>query len=187
MRGGLTKHYLNIIKDGALKLSLSLKALEQPNIQKYFSISGVTRGPLSDEFSDSYLCVHIRRGDYLNVASHLVKDFEFVDLAKQFSGLVKNIAVVSDSPIDETIRIAIAEGFEQAKFFDDIDAFSAHLIMRRSRILICSNSQFSLVSALLSSSALVVLPKQWFGDKDRAIEVPIHEACSFQLLNFRRA
>lgn len=36
------------------------------------------------------------------------------------------------------------------------------------------------------TQVLVVLSKQWFGEKDRAIEAPIHEACGFQLLNSMR-
>jgi len=129
------------------------------------------------------LCIHVRRGDYVNVASHLVADCEFIGLAGKFTGLVGHLAVVSDSPIDKPFRQAASSGYEQAVFMDNIDAFTSHRIMRNARILICFNSQFNLIAALINPQALAVLPKHWFGENDRAIEAPIHEACGFQILN----
>ena len=183
---GLTKRDIELIEDGPQKLSLGLKALRQPEVQKYFAITGGVDDILPAEFSSGYLCIHVRCGDYVNVSSHLVADHEFIELAGKFVGLVKYIVVVSDSPIDVTFRQAVSAGYEQAVFLDDIDAFTSHRVMRNARILICSNSQFSLIAALLNPQALVVLPKRWFGQKDRALEAPIHEACGFQILNPER-
>ena len=56
--------------------------------------------------------------------------------------------------------------------------------MRCARILICSNSTFSLTAAALNPNALVVVPKQWYGEKDREIEAPIHARCLFQMIQF---
>jgi len=183
---GQAKRNVETVKDGSQKMALGLKALRQPEVQKHFAITADVDDILSAGFSSGYLCIHIRRGDYVNVASHLIADIEFIELASKFSGLVRNIVVVSDSPIDESFREAIATGYEQVVFRDNIDAFTTHRIMRNARILICSNSQFSLIAALLNPQALVVLPKQWFGENDRAIEAPIHEACGFQILNSTR-
>jgi len=182
----LAKHNVEIVKDGPQKIVLGLKALRQPEVQKHFAIASSVDDILPAGFSSGYLCIHIRRGDYVNVASHLITDIEFIELASKFAGLVKNIVVVSDSPIDKSFRHTIALGFERVVFKDNIDAFTTHRIMRNARILICSNSQFSLIAALLNPQALVVLPKQWFGQNDRAIEVPIHEACNFQILSAAR-
>jgi hypothetical protein len=177
------KYDRELIVDGPQKMELGLRALRQPEIQKYFRITVGVDDILPQEFSSGYLCIHVRRGDYVNVASHLITDNEFIELSGKFSGLVKRMVVVSDSPIDEHFRLALAAGYEQVEFLDDIDAFTSHRVMRNARILICSNSQFSLIGAILNSHAFVLLPKQWFGTNDRAIEVPIHEFCSFQLMN----
>jgi hypothetical protein len=180
------KRDVELIEDGPQKMMLGLRSLRQSEVQKRFAIGGNTTGILPAEFSSGYLCIHVRRGDYVNVASHLVSDQEFFELAGKFAGLVKYLVVVSDSPIESEFRQTIAAGYEQAVFLDNTDAFTSHCIMRNARILVCSNSQFSLIAALLSAQALVVLPKQWFGEKDRAIEAPIHEACGFQLLDTMR-
>ena len=180
---GLSKRDVDLIEDGSEKIALGLHALRQPGVQKHFAIVKGVDDILPAGFSSGYICLHVRRGDYVNVASHLVADYEFIELAGKFTGLVRYLAVVSDSPIDEPFRQAASLGYEQAVFMDNIDAFTSHRIMRNARILICSNSQFSLVAALLNPQALVVLPKHWFGQNDRAIEAPIHEACGFQILN----
>jgi len=172
---------VSLIEDGPQKMKLGLKALAQPEVQKRFAIVGNADDVLPPGFSSGYLCVHVRRGDYVNVASHLVSDREFFELAGKFVGLVKHLVVVSDSPIEEDFRQTISSGYEQAVFLDGADVYASHRIMRNARILVCSNSQFSLIAALLNSRALVVLPKQWFGQKD--LEAPIHEACGFQIVN----
>jgi len=180
------KRNFEVIEDGPKKMALGLKALRQPEVQKHFAIARGVDDILPAELSSGYLCIHIRRGDYVNVASHLIADIEFIELASKFAGLVREVVVVSDSPIDESFRQAIATGYERVVFRDNIDAFTTHRIMRNARILICSNSQFSLIAALLNPQALVVLPNQWFGENDRAIEAPIHEACDFQILSSAR-
>lgn len=181
------KREVELIEDGPKKMSLGFGALRQPEVQEHFAITKNVDGVLPPGVSSGYLCIHVRRGDYVNVASHLVSDREFFELAKKFVGLLKYLVVVSDSPIESKFRKTIAAGYEQAVFLDNIDAFTSHCVMRNARILVCSNSQFSLIAALLSTQALVVLPKQWFGGKHRAIEAPIHEACGFQLLDSVRA
>jgi hypothetical protein len=173
---------IELIEDGPQKLALGIKALRRPDIQKRFDISRHTDDILPSEFSNNYLCIHVRRGDYVNVASHLVSDHEFIGIATKFSGLFRHIVIISDSEIPQSFRQAISQKFEQAIFLDKADVFTSHRIMRNARALICSNSQFSLIAALLNSSALVVLPRQWFGADDRKIEIPIHEACNFQIL-----
>lgn len=184
---GLAKRDVELIEDGPQKGALAMSALRQPDIQKQFTIAMGIDDILPAGFSSGYLCIHVRRGDYLNVASHLVTDREFIGLADKFAGLVRNVAIVSDSTIDESFRRAISAAYEQAVFLDSTDAFTSHRIMRNARILIGSNSQFSLIAALLNPQALVVLPKQWFGHGNHAIEAPIHEACGFQILDSVRA
>ena len=171
-----------LIQDGKEKSYLGFKALTIPSIQKYFSVGKSLEEILPQEFISNYLCIHVRRGDYINVASCLVGDDMFIELATKIAGLVSGVVIVSDSAINHSFRKAICNVYQKALFLDEVDAITAHRIMRNARILICSNSQFSLIAALLNERALVFLPKTWFGKGNLALEVPINERCSFQIL-----
>lgn len=180
---GLQKSCVSLIEDGPKKMELGLQALRRPEVQKHFPLPVSTEATLPAGFARDYLCIHVRRGDYVNVSSHLVSDDEFILLADRLKGLIRHAVVVSDSPIGERFREAIAARYDQAVFLDDIDPLAAHGLMRRARILVCSNSQFSLVAAILNPQALVLLPRKWFGEAQRAIEMLIHDMCDFEILN----
>lgn len=175
-------HRDNIIADGKKKMELGLRALLDLEIQKIFKLPQGVPGCISDLLDKNYLCIHIRRGDYVNVASHLISNDEFIKMAIKFTGLIKSVVVLSDSPISIDVRQAILANFENAKFLDDTDPFTAHWVMRKSKALICSNSQFSLISAVLNQEALTFIPKQWFSGDDRVIEDALHAMCSFQAI-----
>lgn len=178
----LDKRNADILRDGPRMLELGLKALSQPNIQKYFNDVANIDDVLPVEVLSSFLCIHIRRGDYVNVASHLISNEEFIGLIKKFSGLIDYAVILSDSPIEPDFRNTITPYFKKAMFLDNIDPYSSHRIMRHARILVCSNSTFSLTAAALNPDALVIIPKQWYAEKDREVEAPIHSRCSFQVL-----
>jgi len=179
---GLNKKNADILHDGARMVTLGLKALAKPEIQQEFQDISSKHGVLTDEVWNGFLCIHIRRGDYVNVASHLITDTEFVTLVNKFSDLIKHAVILSDSPINKNIRDAVLPFFASVSFLDNIDPYTSHRIMRNARILICSNSTFSLTAAMLNPKALVIIPKQWYADKDHAIEVPINSLCSFQII-----
>ncbi len=178
----LNRKNADIIRDGPRMLELGLKALARPDIQLYFRDVANVSDILPEEILGGFLCVHIRRGDYVNVASHLISDEEFVNLIRKFSGLIENAVILSDSPIETDFRSTVSPFFKATLFMDNIDPYTSHRIMRCARILICSNSTFSLTAAALNPNALVIIPKQWFGEKDRELEVPIHSRCSFQIM-----
>jgi len=125
----------------------------------------------------------MRRGDYLNVASHVISDEDFINIAWKFSKFIQNIVVLSDSKISNNVSDLISKKYANCLFLDDIDAFTAHCLMRYASALIISNSQFSLSAALLNKNALVALPTQWFGGTDRNLEKNINAQCRFQFLN----
>ena len=137
---------------------------------------------LPPEFINNYLCIHVRRGDYVNVASYLVDDNMFIELANKIAGLVSCIVIVSDSAIKDSFRNAICNVYQKAIFLDSVEPITAHRIMRNARVLICSNSQFSLIAAILNKRALVFLPKTWFGKGNSELNFPVNELCSFQIL-----
>jgi hypothetical protein len=181
-KAGLNKRNADIIHDGARMVELGLKALAEAEIQQKFQDISSDHSVLPDEVWSSFLCIHIRRGDYVNVASHLIQDTEFISLINKFSGLVKHAVILSDSPIKQDFRDAVFPSFASVFFLDNIDPYSSHRVMRNARILICSNSTFSLTAATLNPSALVIIPKRWFAEKDHAIEAPIHALCTFQIM-----
>lgn len=171
-----------VIRDGEEKLVLGIKALGMASIQKYFIDEKSLEDILPPEFIPNYLCVHVRRGDYVNVASYLVNDNMFIELANKIAGLVSCVVIVSDSVINDSFRREICNVYQKAIFLDGVNAFAAHRIMRNARVLICSNSQFSLTAALLNKRALVFLPKKWVSKKYQKLEVPINDLCGFQTL-----
>jgi len=178
----LDKRNADILRDGPRMLELGLKALAQSDIRRYFNDVADVADILPEDVLSGFLCIHIRRGDYVNVASHLISDEEFISLVKKFSGLISNAVILSDSPIAPDFQSAISHYFKTVMFLDNIDPYASHRIMRCARILICSNSTFSLTASALNPHALVVIPKQWFGANDRGAEVPIHSRCSFQIM-----
>lgn len=171
-----------VIPDGVEKMAVALAALEKPTIQARFPIPAGLDDLLDPPDARPYLCLHVRRGDYVNVASHLVSDAEFIGSAKRFAGLVARVVILSDSDVPAAFVAALEPHFEQVLVRVGIGAFASHRIMRGARVLVCSNSQFSLIAALLNPTAMVLVPRQWFDGRDREIEAPIHARCSFELL-----
>ncbi|MBU0689967.1 MAG: alpha-1,2-fucosyltransferase [Gammaproteobacteria bacterium] len=179
---GLNKRNANLLADGPRMMELGLAALKQPSIQNRFGNSADVGDVLSPDVLANFLCIHIRRGDYVNVASHLIADEEFVRLMKKFSGLVSHAVILSDSPIPEDFRAAVTPYYKSVSFLDNIDPYKSHQIMRSARTLICSNSTFSLTAAMLNPEALVVIPKKWYGGNDSEVEAPIQACCTFQVM-----
>lgn len=179
---GLNKKNADILPDGPRMMELGLKALAQPDIQEIFKEVADISKALPEDVLSNYLCIHIRRGDYVNVASHLISDGEFISLARKFSGLINNVVLLSDSPIEPDFRNTVSSYFKKVLFLDNIDPYTSHQIMRSARILVCSNSTFSLTAAALNPNALVVIPKHWYGKNNYDVEAPIHARCAFQIM-----
>lgn len=172
-----------LLKDGPEMVTLGLTALKDPGIRQYFSprdLNGLHIPPFA---SEHYLCIHVRRGDYVNVASHLVTDEEFLNLGRKFSGLVRHAALLSDSPFSAAFKTQMDAMFQSVSYLDQLDPYSSHWLMRQARVLVCSNSTYSLTAAMLNPQALVVMPKRWFGANDQALEAPIQALCRFQVMS----
>lgn len=177
-----------MLHDGALKFSLAMEALSVPGVKARFDTVG------NDAFSaqyrasqlngERYLCLHVRRGDYLNVASHLVSSSELDSIASKFSELVDRILILSDSPIGESEFQNLRSKFAgRINVIDnDPDPLLAHSLMRNAAVLICSNSQFSLSAGLLSSG-LKIIPKVWFGADAKRINLAIDAMSDFSVLS----
>ena len=170
----------DLIVGGARLIQLSLRSLQDKKIQDHFSMA---KFPIDTFGLDGakYVCAHIRRGDYVNVASHLMADEEFLNAANKFSSLCDTLVVVSDSIISESLKTRFSTQFKDCIFLDNIDAFTTHCIMRKANVLICSNSQFSLVAAALNTTRVVLIPKNWGGNDDIAKAISL--AGNFQTLH----
>jgi hypothetical protein len=172
-----------ILADGAEMMELGIRALQRPELQRIFMPSTPSLFNLPSVASKPFLCIHVRRGDYVNVASHLVSDDEFIEIAGKFSRLVEYAVILSDSPFGDGFKIKMNNMFQNVEYLDKLDPYSSHWLMRQARILVCSNSTYSLTAALLNPDALVVMPKQWFGGNDREIEAPIQSLSNFQIMS----
>ena len=170
----------DLIVDGPRKIQLSLRALQDKKIQHHFSMAKFPADTFGLEGA-KYVCAHIRRGDYVNVASHLMADEEFLSATNKFSSLCDTLVIVSDSRISESLKTHFSTQFKDCIFLDNIDAYTTHCIMRNASALICSNSQFSLVAAALNTTGIVLIPTNW-GDSDDIAKTIGHFG-SFQTLN----
>lgn len=156
------------VHDSRLKLLLALQAMASLSVRDCFNLE------LNDTYSynyrhnelkgERYLCVHVRRGDYINVASHLINNSELEGVALQLAGFVDRVLILSDSHIAEDQFVSLREAFRGRihTIDDESDPIFAHSLMRNASALVCCNSQFSLSAGLLSRG-LVVIPNAWFG------------------------
>jgi hypothetical protein len=132
--------------------------ISEPDLKK-------TADLLSDLGSD-HCVVHLRRGDYLNVASHIVAD---QDLLPILGGLIqtgiKNLLFISDSEVNlDLFRRHLPSTIRQECVVGG-DLYFSHALMRRAKVLITSNSQFSLSAALLNPQGLRLMPRVWFSGR----------------------
>ena len=117
------------------------------------------------EIKSPYICVHIRRGDYLNVASKITSNEELLKSINSFRGLTNKIVIVSDSEIDVELASIVRKHFKNVITLVNMELFDTFKLMQKSDILIGSNSQLSLTAGLLSKGH-AVYPKTWFGKND---------------------
>ena len=112
--------------------------------------------PLKTGFDQEsgYTAIHIRRGDYLNVASWMVGDSTLVDLARKNSQEIEQVVVCSDSHVPQKTIFSLRKSFKTVTVFEPKHANSVETmrLLIHSSVLIGSNSQFSLVAMLLGQA-----------------------------------
>jgi hypothetical protein len=179
------------LPDGQLKARLAMIALRDIEVKKQFKmprfdkiVSACPELQFLYINQQPYICIHIRRGDYVNVASHIVSDDEFVQLAEKFKHLVDSIVIVSDSLLEERFKDRLRLRFKQTVFLDGsaVNVFVTHCIMRNSNILVCSNSQYSLTAGALNDG-LVIIPKAWLGVGHEELKAEIEKFYDFAVLS----
>jgi hypothetical protein len=109
-----------------------------------------------------YGAIHIRRGDYLQVASKMISLDEYDQFLKKISPILPKLSVViSDSTftVEEKKRLIEAIGTDRETVFLDgpgHDPFILHCLMRSAHLLVTSNSTFSFSAGLLGQEGQVV-------------------------------
>ena len=113
--------------------------------------------------------VHLRRGDYLQVASKIVQESEVIKLLEKINGFIpQTLIVLSDSDItDQNLnRIKKAANVSSIEKIIGGDMHAVHGLMRESKILIASNSTFSISAALtMTRGGTTIFPANFYGSQ----------------------
>ena len=149
------------------KLALGIRSLQRREIAALFPLltpAKVAKGVGVDLafFAEPFIGFHLRRGDYLNVASRVLPDELFMRTGGSLRSLTKSALVVSDSRLHVDTQSSLQSMFPNLIVLDDVDThpYFVHQALRHASVLVGSNSQFSLVSGLLSKG-LFLNPKNW--------------------------
>lgn len=116
-----------------------------------------------------YCVVHIRRGDYLNVATRVISVDELNSLIQKIKHLLPKIILISSDsylPVIEKEKIAGCLTDFICRYIEPSESpFLVHDLMRTSKVLIASNSSFSFSAGLLANDdCLVFFPTKYFGE-----------------------
>jgi hypothetical protein len=117
--------------------------------------------------------VHIRRGDYLKVASKVIDFDEYLFLLKDIQGLMpRHLLIISDSQLQDSEKETLDELFGNSHnlvFLDDphLDPYLIHCTLREADLLVTSNSTYSFSAALLGKSGqLAFSPVNFHSGRD---------------------
>lgn len=115
---------------------------------------------------DKYICIHLRRGDYLlpKHSNHGVIDIDSVKLVLNKISKKYQISVISIISEDTSVfqHFRNDYDFKHLNFLDHThtEELEAFKIMLNAKVLVCSNSTFSLLAGVLSGSEFWI-PMEW--------------------------
>lgn len=150
------------------KLLFALRGLQHPPIRSTFELgfpslanssvlSRAAAGP-----HRPYAAVHIRRGDYLNVASWMVSDEQLVDVMATHADGLDQLIICSDSQVSKRTLRALRSVFPRIETVagSGFSALETFLLLRSATVMVGSNSQFSLVAGIFSKG-VAHLPRRF--------------------------
>ena len=111
---------------------------------------------------EDFGAIHIRRGDYLQVASKVIGLDEYIQFLGNIRTSLPSLSfLITDSFLTprEKRELATAVGIDREVVFLDgpeHDPFILHCLMRRAHLLVTSNSTFSFSAGLLGKEGQVV-------------------------------
>lgn len=152
----------HVVFDGIEKLELGFAGLRDDAIRARFPIDDASREALRGIVpAGRWAAVHVRRGDYLNVATYLIPDEAYFRAVLAVRRLVDHFVVISDTEISSELsrRLQGLPASDRVMVVTGGPARLAHDLMRLADILISSNSQLSYTAgALRSGDQLTLLP-----------------------------
>jgi hypothetical protein len=164
--------YRRIMKD-----DIFLKAKftsNKVNLKEVLLATGFTESEL-----EQTLAVHIRQGDFLKVASFLLRENYYIEAIKiamdKAEVPITKIVFISDEEISPKRYPKISEminrrdeGFQCVKLIG-IEPRFVHEFMRASGVLICSNSNFSFSAAMLRTGKPSIYPSKFYEGETAAL------------------
>lgn len=120
--------------------------------------------------NQDYTAIHLRRGDFIKFSSLVISDEQFIEFLSTVKSIINNkLILISDSILSEYFIKKINALFPESdiKILIGGDEIEMHTIMRFSKILITSNSMYSLSAAMLQKKdAISIVPKYFYGAKE---------------------
>lgn len=127
---------------------------------------------------DKYTAIHIRRGDFLKYATHIISDEKFLLLLDKTKNILnEKIYIVSDDNFEDDFKIQLSNilANNNVEFISSGNDIEIHNILRLSNILITSNSMFSLSAALLQKEGgISIVPEQFYGKNEKSFNNAIN-------------
>ena len=135
---------------------------------------------------NDYCVIHLRRGDYLTVATRVIGVSEVLKLVCKIQHLIPlDIILASDSVLEsgdfEEVKSSLWQ--KNVQLLVGGEPHVVHGLMRESSLLITSNSTFSLSAGLtMSRGGSVILPKDFHGPKRKRINANFDQLTDWSIL-----
>jgi hypothetical protein len=188
--------------DKYLGVIFSLSAKEH-NLEQFASLSWrafAEKFPLADglqsyldenkiSLKSDFAVIHVRRGDYLKVASKLVFLEESISVFKQFMRLVDGpVFISSDENLSEEDLAFCNTNLPSSRLIivdPNIDIHIVHSLMRCANLLVTSNSTFSWTAGMLSKreSPVLISPLNFVREDDNSINGFFRSTSSWMIID----
>ena len=168
----LINKFFKVRQQSNTEIFYNFREKKSESYQKIFAINNkAVEKYLLEKFRSNkgdFVVIHIRRGDYLNVASKVVSIEELIKFINKIKKLLpKNILISSDSYLSSSEKAIFSDTFAESNLVyvdPHEDPVIVHHLMRSSTILVASNSTFSFTAGLLAKSGcMVFFPTNYFG------------------------
>jgi hypothetical protein len=114
-----------------------------------------------------FTAIHIRRGDYLQVASKIITVDDYVQVVEALPNLLsERVLIISDSEVSDADKSKLQNALEVSELIyldkPGLDPFNVHCLLREAKLLITSNSTYSFSAGLLGRNGQTVFSPMQF-------------------------
>ncbi len=114
-----------------------------------------------------FTAIHIRRGDYLQVASKIITIDDYIRILDVIKDLIsEKVIVVSDSEISDEVKSKLQKTLKGSNLIyldaPELDPFNTHCLLREAKLLITANSTYSFSAGLLGQQEQKVFSPMQF-------------------------